>query len=328
MAKKNRGSAPAARHHTPEYSVIVPVFNEQEVIGVCHAELRGVMDRTGKPYEIIFVNDGSTDRTAVILRTLARHDRRVRVLGLSRNFGQQIAISAGIDRARGRAVIIIDADLQDPPGVIPDLIAKWETGFEVVYGRRTVREKESAFKRASAWLFYRFLRRLSGVPIPADAGDFRLLDRTVCDALKSMPERHRFLRGLVSWTGFRQTEVPYQRRKRRAGTSKYPLWKMIGFALDAVTSFSHKPLRIASLLGILVSGAGFLYLLYSLIRFLAGQAVEGWTSLVALLIVFNGFLFLIVGVLGEYVGRIYDEVKGRPLYIVNETIGFDRGERD
>jgi glycosyltransferase involved in cell wall biosynthesis len=321
--KKNGRSAPPHRI-SPEYSVVVPAFNEEDVIGVCHAELRGVMDKTGRPYELIFVNDGSTDRTLSILRTIAGHDRRVKVIDLSRNFGHQAAISAGLDRTRGRAVIIIDADLQDPPAVIPEMIAQWKLGFEVVYGRRVKRENESVFKRLSAWLFYRFLRALSGVPIPADAGDFRLLDRKVRNALVSMPERHRFLRGLVSWTGFRQTAVAYRRRKRRAGKSKYPLWKMVGFALDGVTSLSRRPLRLATLLGLLISAAGFVYLAYSLLRFLTGRAVEGWMSLVALLIIFNGALFLLVGILGEYVGRIYDEVKARPLYLVSETIGFSK----
>jgi glycosyltransferase involved in cell wall biosynthesis len=314
-----------AKNKKPVFSVIVPAFNEQEVIGVCHAELRGVMDSTGQPYEIIFVDDGSTDRTPVLLGTLARHDRRVRVIGLSRNFGQQAAISAGIDQARGDAVIVIDADLQDPPEVIPRMIEQWRKGWEVVYGRRTVRRAESVFKRATAWLFYRFLRLLSGAAIPYDAGDFRLLDRKVCDTLKKMPERHRFLRGLVSWSGFAQCEVEYERRKRRAGTSKYPLFKMIAFALDAVTSFSHKPLRLATVLGLLSSAAGLVYLIYSLARFAAGLAVEGWTSLVALLIIFNGILFIVVGIMGEYVGRIYDEVKARPLYIVSYTSGTDDG---
>jgi glycosyltransferase involved in cell wall biosynthesis len=307
----------------PLFSVIVPAYNEQEVLGVCHAELRGVMDATGEPYELIFVDDGSTDRTPELLATLARHDRRVKVVGLSRNFGHQVAISAGLDHARGRAMVVIDADLQDPPSVIPKLIERWREGWEVVYGRRTVRRSESVFKRASAWLFYRFLRLLSGAPIPYDAGDFRLLDRRVCDALKSMPERHRFLRGLVSWSGFRQCEVPYERRKRRAGKSKYPLWKMVAFALDAVTSFSHKPLRAAAYLGLAASAGGFVYLIYGLVRFAAGLTEAGWTSLVALLIVFNGILFLVIGIMGEYLGRIYDEVKGRPLYIVGRTIGFD-----
>ncbi len=315
--------AAAPKRSAPLYSVIVPAYNEQEVLGVCHAELRGVMDATGKPYEIIFVDDGSTDRTPDIIATLARHDRRVRAIGLSRNFGHQIAITAGLDFARGQAVIVIDADLQDPPSVIPQLIARWEQGWEVVYGRRTRRESESVFKRASAWLFYRCLRFLAGVPIPADAGDFRLIDRKVCEALKAMPERHRYVRGLVSWSGFRQCEVPYERRPRRAGTTKYPLLKMIAFAVDAVTSFSHKPLRAAIFLGLAASAGGFAYLLYSIIRYAAGLAVAGWTSLVALLIIFNGILFLVIGIMGEYLGRIYDEVKARPLYIVGRTIGIE-----
>jgi polyisoprenyl-phosphate glycosyltransferase len=316
-----------ARHYpVPVYSIVVPVYNEQEVLGVCHAELRGVLDATGRPYELIFVNDGSTDRTPSLLATIARHDHRVKVITLSRNFGHQVAISAGLDHAQGEAMIVIDADLQDPPAVIPAMIAQWKKGCDVVYGKRTVRRAESVFKRASAWLFYRFLRLLSGVPIPNDAGDFRLINRKVCEALKAMPERHRFIRGLVGWSGFRQCEVPYERRKRRAGKSKYPLVKMIAFALDAVTSFSLRPLRAATFLGLLSAAGGFFYLIYSLIRFAAGWAVEGWTSLVALLIIFNGMLFLVLGVMGEYLGRIYDEVKGRPLYLVSHTIGFEDGE--
>jgi dolichol-phosphate mannosyltransferase len=308
---------------SPVYSVIIPVYNEEDVTAVFHKEITRVMKSVQAPYELIFVNDGSSDKTFPILYSLAHFDKSVKVINFSRNFGHQVAITAGIDYARGDAVIILDADLQDPPSVIPKMITKWKQGFDVVYGQRTTRKKESAFKRISASLFYRVIKRLSGIPIPLNAGDFRLMDKKVCAVLRKIPERHRFMRGLSVWTGFRQTAVAYEREQRFAGKTKYPLMKMIGFAADAVTAFSHKPLKAATWLGFITSIAGFIYLVYSLIRFFNGATLEGWTSLVALLVIFNGILFIILGIMGEYIGRIYDEVKARPLYIVRDTIGFE-----
>ncbi|HEQ72154.1 MAG TPA: glycosyltransferase [Spirochaetia bacterium] len=307
----------------PVYSVIIPVYNEQEVVAAAHRELSAVMKSLHAPYELIFVNDGSRDKTYPALYRIAEKDPAVKIVNFSRNFGHQVAISAGMDFAAGDAIVVIDADLQDPPRVIKEMAKKWKQGFEVVYGQRTKRKGESIFKRATASLFYRLIRRLSGVDIPVDTGDFRLIDRKVCDALKAMPERHRFMRGMAAWVGFKQCAVPYERQKRYAGKTKYPLLKMLKFATDAITSFSFKPLRIATVLGFFTSFAGFAYLLYAVIRYFLGAVQEGWTTIIALLIIFNGILFIILGIMGEYLGRVYEEVKTRPLYLVRDTIGFD-----
>lgn len=312
----------------PVYSVIIPVYNEEQVVAACHRELGVVMKSLDDPYELIFVDDGSRDRTFPILYGITRRDPAVRIVNFSRNFGHQAAISAGLDHARGEAAVIIDADLQDPPAVIRRFVKKWKQGYEVVYGERTARARESFFKRCTAKLFYRLLSFLSGTAIPRDAGDFRLLDKKVYTALRRMPERHRFMRGLSSWVGYRQCAVKYERAPRAAGKTKYPLWKMFALASDAITSFSMKPLKIAGLLGLLTAAAGFMYLLYSFIRFLTGAVVEGWMSLVALLIIFNGISFMVLGIMGNYIGRIYEEVKARPLYIVRETIGFTGSNDD
>ncbi|RPJ07504.1 MAG: glycosyltransferase, partial [Spirochaetaceae bacterium] len=302
-----------AKKASPVYTVVIPVYNEEDCVRACHKELTAVMASAGEAYELVFVNDGSRDNTLPLLHEISALDRHVKVLSFSRNFGHQAAVSAGIDFACGHAVIVIDADLQDPPDVIPVMIAKWKQGFHVVYGKRIGRKGDSFFKRITAALFYRVLRRFSGISIPLDSGDFRLMDRKVCDAIKRMPERHRFLRGLVAWTGFRQTSAEYIRQKRRAGKTKYPLFRMINFAADAITAFSRKPLQIASWIGFLTSAGGFGYFIYSLVRYFNGETAEGWTSIVSLLIIFNGILFIILGIMGAYLGRIFDEVKGRPL---------------
>ncbi|AEJ62096.1 glycosyl transferase family 2 [Spirochaeta thermophila DSM 6578] len=308
-------------------SIIIPVYNEEEVLPALYERLTRVMKGTGEEYELVFVDDGSTDRTYQILKNLHEKDPRCKVIHFSRNFGHQIAITAGMDYARGDAVIIIDADLQDPPELIPQMLEKWRAGTQIVHARRVKRKGEGLFKRATAALFYRILKALTDVEIPVDVGDFRLMDRKVVDSLKGMRERNRFVRGLVSWTGFRQDEVTYVRDPRYAGTTKYPLGKMIRFALNGITSFSDKPLKVASLLGSLLSLAGFLYLLYVLyLRLFTDQVVQGWASIVVLILVFNGFTLLSLGILGEYVGRIYDEVKQRPLYIVEETLGVEQKE--
>jgi glycosyltransferase involved in cell wall biosynthesis len=307
----------------PVYSVVVPVYNEEEVIGECVRRLKTVMERMGGPYELIFVNDGSRDRTKELLEGLRKQIFCLKIIDFSRNFGHQIAITAGMDFARGDAVLIIDADLQDPPEVIPEMVKKWKQGYDVVYGKRVKRKGETIFKLATAKLFYHFLSGMTQVAIPRDVGDFRLLDRKVCDAMRRIHERNRFVRGLVSWAGFRQGEVPYVREKRLAGKTKYPFLKMIRFALNAIVSFSYKPLRLASLLGVLVSLGGFGYLIYVLVQFVSGETVQGWTSLISLSLIFNGVILLILGIIGEYVARIYDESKARPLYLVNELFGFD-----
>jgi len=311
----------------PRYSVLVPAHNEEAVLGECHRRLKEVMDSTGEPYEILFVDDGSRDRTGELLRGLAASDPNVKVVSFSRNFGHQVAISAGMDRAAGQAVVVIDADLQDPPEVILEMIAKWKEGWDVVYGRRGERQGESAFKKATAFLFYRLLRSLTDVDIPVDVGDFRLIDRKVCDVMASIRERNRFVRGIISWVGFRQTAVRYVRARRFAGETKYPLSKMLRFALDAILGFSYRPLKLASWLGLLTSLGGFVYLAYVVwLKVFTDRTVQGWTSIIALNLVFNGIVLVILGIMGEYIGRIYDETKARPFYVVRETLGFGEGE--
>jgi dolichol-phosphate mannosyltransferase len=251
------------------------------------------------------------------------------VIGFSRNFGHQIAISAGMDHASGDAVIVIDADLQDPPSVILQMIAKWKEGYDVVYGRRGERQGETAFKKATAFVFYRLLRGLTDVDIPPDVGDFRLIDRKVCEVMSRIRERNRFVRGLISWVGFRQTAVSYVREKRFAGETKYPLSKMLRFAFDAIFGFSYRPLKLASYLGVLTSLAGFIYFVYAMyLKFFTSRTVQGWTSIIGLNLVFNGIVLLILGIMGEYLGRIYDESKARPFYVVRDKLGFEDERRD
>ncbi len=309
--------------YEPNYSVVVPMYNEEEVILRTYRRLKGVMDGTGEPYEFVFVNDGSRDRSAEIVKELCQTDPNVRLIDFSRNFGHQVAISAGMDYAQGKAVIVIDADLQDPPEVIPDMIRKWKEGYDVIYGKRLKRKGETVFKKTTALMFYRLLRSLTSVDIPVDTGDFRLIDRKVCDALSGLKEKNRFIRGMVSWVGFNQTSVEYVREERAAGETKYPLKKMIRFALDAITSFSYKPLKLATYIGFVLSLSSFLYLLIVLYQKLFTNSTEpGWASIIAINLFFNGIVLLMLGVIGEYIGRIYDESKNRPLYIVKETKGF------
>ncbi|MCL2004252.1 MAG: glycosyltransferase family 2 protein [Oscillospiraceae bacterium] len=311
-----------------EYSVIVPLYNEEEVIEECYRRLSETMAGCGGTYELIFVNDGSRDRTMELARAIAAKDKCVKIISFSRNFGHQTAITAGMNLAAGAAVVVIDADLQDPPRVILDMIAKWKEGYEVVYGRRTKRKGETVFKKITAKLFYRTLNALTDVSIPVDTGDFRLLDRKAVEALKSLPERNRYVRGLVSWVGFRQTAVDYVRDERFAGETKYPLRKMLRFAADALTSFSYKPLKLSIFVGGLLSAASFVYLLVVLYLALFTEVtVAGWASLAAITLFFNGVVLIVLGIIGEYIGRIYDETKGRPLYIIGETAGFD-SEKD
>lgn len=306
-----------------KYSVIVPMYNEEEVIDHTYGRLKEVMDSAGEPYELIFVNDGSRDGTVAKTSLIAGADPNVRLIDFSRNFGHQIAISAGMDYAQGDAIVVIDADLQDPPEVILQMIAKWKEGYEVVYGRRLKRKGETLFKKLTALAFYRLLRSMTNVEIPLDTGDFRLIDRKVCDVLRGLKEKNRFVRGLISWIGFRQTSVEYVREERFAGETKYPLKKMIGFALDGITSFSYKPLKIATYLGFFLSLGSFIYLLVVLYQRLFTSTTEaGWTSIVAINLLFNGIILILLGVIGEYIGRIYDESKNRPLYIVRETLGY------
>lgn len=260
-----------------------------------------------------------TDNCAQMIEEYSYWDESVKLIDLSRNFGHQIAITAGMDYALGDAVVIIDADLQDPPELILDMIAEWKKGYEVVYAKRVKRNGESLFKKWTASLFYRILRYSTDISIPVDTGDFRLIDRMVCEELKRLPEKNRFVRGLVSWVGFRQKAIEYERDERLAGETKYPLKRMIKLSLDGITSFSYKPLKLAGYLGALLSASGFLYLMYVLyLVIFTDSVVKGWASMIGITLTFNGFVLIMLGILGEYVGRIYDETKGRPLYIVQE----------
>lgn len=306
-----------------KYSVIVPVYNEEAVLAESYRRLKNVMEQTNEHYELLFVNDGSRDRSAAILKELSERDQTVKVIDFSRNFGHQIAITAGMDYASGEAVIVIDADLQDPPELIPKMIEKWKEGCDVVYAKRTKRKGESFFKKQTAALFYRILRMATDIDIPLDTGDFRLIDRQVCEEIKRLSEKNRFVRGLVSWTGFRQAAIEYVREERFAGESKYPLKKMLKLSIDGLTSFSHKPLKMAGYLGLLVSAAGFVYMLVALyLKLFTNNTVPGWTSLVVIQLFFSGFVLFILGIMGEYIGRIYDETKDRPLYIIRECHGI------
>ncbi len=307
-----------------KYTVIVPVYNEELVVKETYKRLKKVMDTTEESYELLFVNDGSKDDTASILKTICAGDPNVRLVDFSRNFGHQIAITAGMDNATGQAIVVIDADLQDPPEVILKMIEKWEEGYEVVYGKRTVRKGETFFKKCTAAIFYRFLKSMTNVEIPVDTGDFRLIDRKVCDVMRGLTEQNRYVRGLVSWVGFRQTAVEYVREERFAGETKYPLKKMLKFAMDGITSFSYKPLKMATYLGFTLSALSFLYLIIVLYLKLAlNSTVQGWASILAVNLFFNGIMLVILGIIGEYIGRIYDESKKRPLYIMREKVGFD-----
>jgi polyisoprenyl-phosphate glycosyltransferase len=311
------------------YTIIVPVYDEQDVISESYKKLKQTADSLNETYEIIFINDGSRDNTQEIIQKICIRDKNVKLINFSRNFGHQVAISAGMDFAEGQAVIIIDADLQDPPELIPLMIKKWKEGFDVVYGRRTSRKGECFFKKITAFLFYRFLRMLTDVDIPADTGDFRLIDRKVCDVMTEIKERNRFVRGLVSWAGFRQTSVEYVRNKRFAGKTKYPVGKMIRFAANAIISFSYKPLRTATFLGFLLSISGFGYFIFVIYqRLFTDNTVEGWTSIISINLIFFGIVLIILGIIGEYVGRIYDESKNRPLYIVKSATGLKKKSRN
>jgi dolichol-phosphate mannosyltransferase len=308
----------------PLLSVVVPCYNEEDVIEETVRRLLAFCaERTDLRTELIFVDDGSRDRTRAMLKALAKAHPSIRVVGFARNFGHQIAVTAGIDAAWGDAVVLIDADLQDPPEAIHDMIAKWREGFDVVYGTRIERAGESAFKRATARAFYRVLSLLSDVPIPLDTGDFRLMSRQVADTFRAMPERDRFVRGMVSWAGFRQTALPYRRAERFAGETKYPLRKMFRFAMDGIFSFSTRPLQISVVLGMLSAALALAGIVYALsLRIFTDIWVEGWTALMIATLFFGGVQLISVGILGEYVGRIYNEIKNRPLYVVQESIGF------
>ena len=302
-----------------ELTVVVPAFNEQESILPMYERLVAALEPHLAGLEVLFVDDGSRDATWQRVSELAARDPRVRGVRFARNFGHQAALTAGVDAASGRAVVIIDADLQDPPEVIPEMIARWREGYEVVYGQREQREGETAFKKATAAAFYRLLRRITNVEIPVDTGDFRLMGPRAVAAFRSLPERNRFIRGLVSWIGFPQVAVRYRRHARLAGETKYPLRRMMRFALDGITSFSFLPLRLATWLGFAVSVLSFLYIVVVMVLKLLGINWPGYTSMMASILFLGGVQLVMIGVLGEYVARIFDEVKRRPLYLVGES---------
>lgn len=305
-------------------SVVVPCFNEEPVIRETHRGLVAALEKVPElPFELIYVDDGSRDATLKLLRGLQRMDERVRVLALSRNFGHQIAITAGLQNAVGDAVVVIDADLQDPPDVILEMLEHWREGVDVAYGLRTEREGETAFKRWTASAFYRLINRIADVAIPLDTGDFRLMDRKVVNAFLAMPERDRFVRGMVAWTGFRQVPVPYRRMARSAGETKYPFRKMLSFAIDGILSFSMGPLRLATYGGFCASGLALLGIACALgLRILTDIWITGWILLLIAIVFFGGVQLVFIGIIGEYLGRIYGEVKRRPLYLIEERLGF------
>lgn len=306
-------------------SVVVPLYNEEAVIDELIAQLKATLEKIGLTYEIILVNDGSKDRTLQLAREYCRKNNLIKLVSFSRNFGHQIAVTAGLDKAKGNAVVLIDADLQDPPEVIQEMVVKWREGYEVVYGARSKREGETFFKRITAKLFYRLFRKLTPIDIPLDTGDFRLMDRRVVNELNRMQERNRFLRGMVSWVGFRQIKVEYVRQPRFGGDTKYPLRKMINFAMDGLLSFSSVPLRISSAFGMICSLVSFGFIAYGLVVkiMFPNFAIAGWASTFVAVLFIGGVQMVTVGILGEYIGRIYDEVKGRQLYVVDEELNFE-----
>lgn len=300
-------------------SIVVPAYNEQEVLPEFHSRLSEVLNSINMDAEIVYVNDGSNDDTLDILLDMHEKDNRVAIVNLSRNFGKEIALTAGLHHARGDAVVVIDADLQDPPELIPKLIQEWINGFDVVYARRTQRDEESTLKKATAFSFYRIMQKIGDVKIPADTGDFRLLSRRAVDALNTLGERHRFMKGLFAWIGYRQKAVPYRRDSRYAGKTKWNYWRLWNFAIEGFTSFSTAPLKIATYLGLITAAGAFTYGAYMIIRtLLFGNPVPGYPSLIVIVLFLGGVQLIAIGVLGEYIGRIFTETKRRPLYLLND----------
>jgi len=303
----------------PVFSVIVPMFNEQETVNELYKRLSCVMDKTKEDWELILVNDGSADETVSRINDVRKKDKRVRLVNFARNFGQQAAVKAGLDHSRGEAVIVIDADLQDPPEVIHDLIKKWREGYEVVYAQRTKRIGESKLKLWTAKLFYRIINKITDIDLPLDTGFFRLIDRKVVEVINQMPERHRFFRALSIWVGFKQIAVPYERAERFAGDSQYPMKKMIKLAITAITGYSFWPLQMATYLGFIASGISIIAIPYIVIsRLTGGQEFLGQATTLVAVLFLGGVQLIFLGVMGEYIGRIYDEVRGRPMYIVRD----------
>ena len=307
----------------PEYSIVVPIYNEEETVSELVRRLQLLLEQLDGPAEVILVDDGSSDRSHELMLAAHGADSRIKVLRLSRNFGHQIAITAGMDLATGNAVIIMDADLQDPPEVVLEMTARWREGFDVIYGVREERRGDSPFKRATAAAFYRLFRRLSETDVPLDAGDFRLVDRRALEGFKAMRETNRYVRGMFGWIGFHQVGVRFQRAERFAGDTKYPLTKMLKFATDGIVSFSTAPLRFALKLGFLVAGLSFIFGFVALVSKLAGlYSIPGLASIAVFVSFLGGIQLVVLGLMGEYIARIHDEVKGRPLYLVRDAHGL------
>ena len=303
-----------------ELSVIIPIYNEEGNIPKLHERLTATLNALGKTYELIFVNDGSRDGSMQLIHKLAAQHSYIRYINFSRNFGHQVAVAAGLDYSVGEAVVIIDADLQDPPELIKDMFDKMKQGYEVVYAKRRSRTGESFLKKTTARLFYRILSSITSIDIPLDTGDFRMIHRKIVDVLKQMPEQHKFLRGQISWAGFHQTYVEYDREERHAGQTGYTYKKMMRFALDGITSFSNLPLKFATILGFLVSFISFLFALWALYsRFISKDYVQGWTSLMLVVLFIGGVQLVCIGIIGEYISRLSDNVRNRPLYIIQDT---------
>ncbi len=313
--------------HNIEYSIIAPIYNEIGNIPELYRRLKETMDKAGEPWELLMVDDGSTDGSTDAIRKLASIDEHVKPVIFARNFGHQLAVTAGLDYSQGKAVVIIDSDLQDPPEVILDMIAKWKEGFEVVFAQRTEREGETWFKLLTASLFYRLIYRITDVDIPMDTGDFRLLDRKVVNVMTQMRERHRFLRGMSVWVGFKQTGVMYKRASRYSGVTKYPFRKMLKFASDAITSFSYFPLQVAMYLGFFSAGLSIIAIpVVIVLRMIGLHAFIGQATTLIAVLFLGGVQLISLGILGEYIGRLYDEAKGRPLYIVREAPSKEKKE--
>ena len=300
-------------------SIVVPAYSEEEVIPKFHERITAVCSQLPHDVEIVYVNDGSTDNTLEVLDKLYKSDDRVSVVDLSRNFGKEIALTAGLHKAKGDAVIVIDADLQDPPELIPDLITEWQNGYDVVYAKRSRRDGETSLKKLTAHLFYRLMRSFSRVKIPEDTGDYRLLSRRAVDALNTLVEHHRFMKGLFTWIGYKQKAVLYERDPRLAGNTKWNYWKLWNFAIDGITSFSSAPIRFAGYIGVSIAFGAFSYGIYMLVNtLLYGNPVPGYPSLVVIILFLGGIQLIFIGVLGEYIGRIFNETKQRPLYFLND----------
>ncbi|OCB00364.1 glycosyltransferase family 2 protein [Clostridium beijerinckii] len=310
------------------YSVIVPLYNEELVINQSYKRLKEVMDSTNESYEIVFVNDGSKDRTREIAEEICSRDENIKLINFSRNFGHQAAITAGMDLALGDAIIVIDADLQDPPEVMLKMIEKWKEGYEVVYGKRVKREGETFFKKFTARVYYRLLRSMTTVDVPVDAGDFRLIDRKVCNTLIALPERNRYVRGLVSWVGYKQTYVEFIRQERFAGETKYPLKKMFKLACDGITALSYKPLIIAGHFGILALLVGIILMFVDITKAIINKSsVLNFTMMIGINMMMFGVVLGCIGIMGQYIGRIFDESKGRPIYIISSTTNYNRSSK-